>query len=349
MRLVRGDARGPGPFLLRLLLTPFGWLFAAAAEARHHLYRTGLFTVHRVPCPVVSVGNLTVGGTGKTPLVEWVVRESRLLGLNPVVLTRGYRTRAGGVPDEMEALARSLPDLRFVSDADRVRGALTAIERHLADALVLDDGFQHHRIGRLMDLVVVDATRPFGGGHCLPRGTLREPVRALRRAGAIVVTRADQVAADRLDALRRRLRREAPGAALATAVHAPCRLLDVRTGAERPVSWLAGRRVLAVSGLGNPMAFERTLRDLGARPGACLRFPDHHAYPAADLERVCAAARDGEVEAAVTTLKDAVKWASLPADPVPALALEVRLRFTGGEEAVRARLQGALRGSCGGG
>ena len=152
VRLVRGEATGPVPSILRLCLTPLSLLFAAVAEARILLYRLGVFTRHRVPCPVVSVGNLTVGGTGKTPLVEWVLKEIRLLGLNPVVLTRGYGARADEVPDELKVLAANLPGLHAVRDPDRVRGALKAIEMLCADALVLDDGFQHLRLSRALDI-----------------------------------------------------------------------------------------------------------------------------------------------------------------------------------------------------
>jgi tetraacyldisaccharide 4'-kinase len=264
------------------------------------------------------------------------------------VVSRGYRTPEGEVPDELAALARDLPDLRWVRDPDRVRGALTAIEKHLADAVVLDDAFQHHRIRRQLDLLAVDATNPFGGGHCLPRGLLREPVREVRRAGAVVVTRSDQVPAATVEALLRRLRRLAPRAALATAVHAPARLTELRSGEERPTDWLRDRAVLPVSGLGNPAAFERTLADLGARLAGALRFPDHHEYPESDLARVRTLAGENGVEAVVTTAKDAVKWGDWPDAGPPALVLEVRVRFASGEEEVRDRLRVALRGSSAG-
>jgi tetraacyldisaccharide 4'-kinase len=268
--------------------------------------------------------------------------ELRVRGWRPVVLSRGYGAREDEVPDELALLAESLPGFRAVRDPDRVRGALTAIEVHCADALVLDDGFQHHRLARQLDLVAVDATAPFGGGHCLPRGTLREPVRALRRADVVVVTRSDQVPREFLDRVLRRVRRAAPRAAVATAVHRPEVLQDVPGSAERPLAWLRGHRVFAVSGIGNPAAFERTLADLGAVVVGGERYTDHHHYGPGDLAGISRRAAAAAAEAVVTTHKDAVKWKTWPSPGPPALCLTVRIAFTSGEEEVRARLRHAL-------
>ena len=343
VRLVRGEISGVLPTLLRLLLAPPSWLFAAATEVRHALYTTGVFTRHRVPCPVVSVGNLTVGGTGKTPLVEWVVREISILGLNPVVLSRGYGAGLDEIPDELAALSQNLPDLHFVRDPDRVRGSLRAIEKHCAEVVVLDDGFQHLRLARELDLVTVDATAPFGGGHCLPRGTLREPVRAMRRAGGVVITRADQVSPETLARVQRRVRRAAPRAVTATAVHWPAFLRPLDDGGDLEPRWLRGRRVLTVAGLGNPRAFETSVSQLGAEIVQRARFPDHHAYSEDDLAEIRRAAGRAGAEAVITTQKDAVKWDHSPPSGPPAYFLGVRLAMTSGGEEVRSLLRSALR------
>jgi tetraacyldisaccharide 4'-kinase len=343
VRLVRGESRGPASVLLRLLLTPPSWAWAAAADLRFALYKSGVFSRHRVPCPVISVGNLTAGGTGKTPLVEWVVRELRLFGRNPAVLSRGYGATEGETPDEQATLDENLTDLRYVRDADRVRGALKAIERFCADSIVLDDGFQHFRLARQLDLVSVDATCPFGGGHCLPRGTLREPFRALRRAGAIVLTRTDQVGPREVERIFRKLRRVGGRASFATTIHAPHAVRPLAGGADLPPGRLAGLKAYAVSGIGNPAAFERTLASLGCRVVGTARFPDHHRYRAEDIRELAGAAETAGADAIVTTQKDAVKWKN-GASGVPAYSLVVRIRFTSGEEQVRERLRGALRG-----
>jgi tetraacyldisaccharide 4'-kinase len=343
VRFVRGETRGVADTLLRLILAPPSWLFAAAAETRIALYRSGVFTRHSVPCPVISVGNLTVGGTGKTPFVEWIVREVRLLGRRPAVLSRGYGADGDEIPDELAALAANLPDFLCVRDADRVRGAATAIERFLADAAVLDDGFQHLRLSRDLDLVTVDATAPFGGGHCLPRGTLREPIRGLRRAQGVLLTRSDQVEDRERESVLRRIRRAAPRAAIATAVHEPISLVPVGGGEPVPLDWLEGRKVYAVSGIGNPAAFEKTLRRLGAELAGVARFPDHQRYPAERLAGIGRAAAACGAEAVVTTQKDAVKWTPITGDSPPARALHVGISFTSGEDAIRDLIRAALR------
>jgi len=319
------------------------WLFAAAAESRVALYRSGVFSRHRVPAPVISIGNLTVGGTGKTPLVEWVVREIRALGKRPVVLSRGYGAPLSETPDELAALAENLPDFLCVRDSDRVRGALVAIEKHHADALVLDDGFQHLRLARDVDLVTVDATRPFGGNHCLPRGALREPVRALGRAHGVVLTRSDQVDEGERHRALRRIRRTAPRAEVATSIHAPVALEPVGDGPERKLPWLDGRKVFAASGIGNPAAFEDTLTALGAEIAGRVRYADHQRYDEAHLADLSRRAAAAGAEVIVTTQKDAVKWGDRPADSLPVVALHVGIAFTSGEDGILGLLRSALR------
>ncbi len=344
VRLVRGDLTGVVPALLRLLLAPPSWVFAAAAEVRVALFRIGVFTSHRVPCPVVSVGNLTVGGTGKTPLVEWVVREIRLFGLNPVVLSRGYRAAPGETPDEIRTLAENLSSFRYVVDPDRVRGALTAIERHYAEALVLDDGFQHLRLARQLDLVTVDATAPFGGGHCLPRGMLREPVRGLRRAHAVILTRTDQVPPDRLVRIRNRLRRVAPRAVVCTSVHRPRGLHALGGEETEDLRWLEGRRVYLACAIGNPWSFETTVRRLGAVVAGCARLPDHHPFGEEETEAILAAAREAGAEAVITTQKDAARWNGKAAGGPPLYWLGIGLEILSGREELRGLIRSALKG-----
>ncbi|MEN8151857.1 MAG: tetraacyldisaccharide 4'-kinase, partial [Planctomycetota bacterium] len=254
---------------------------------------------------------------------------------------------ADETPDELAALAENLPDLLFVRDPDRVRGALTAIETHLADALVLDDGFQHVRLARDVDLVTVDATSPFGGNHCLPGGALREPVRALRRAHGVILTRSDQVdEAVRAETLLR-IRRAAPRAAVATTTHAPADLRPVGGGVARSLSWLDGRKVYAVSGIGNPGAFEETLRSLGAELAGTARHADHQRYDRSLLGDISSRAEAAGAEAVVTTQKDAVKWVDRPESSMPALALHVGIGFTSGEAEIRSLLRDALRPASG--
>jgi len=328
--VLSGARRGIAARVARLglgLLTP---LYRLGLALRSLAYAIGLKRRVRVDVPVVSVGNLTTGGTGKTPLVSWVVARLRSWAATPGVVSRGYRRAEGEeASDEAAMLREELGSIIHVENPDRVRGAGDAIGRG-ADVIVLDDAFQHWRIRRDLDLVTIDATRPFGFGRLLPRGLLREPVGALRRAGVIVVTRADAVDRETLAGLRTRLERIAPGVPVAVTRHAPLDPPD-----------LAGRRVLAVSGVGHPAAFEATLERLGAKSVVGCRFRDHHAYDAADLDRMRAAAEG--VDLVVTTAKDEVKLrplreASGAEFPVPWHVLRIAIEFLDGVEAIDAAL-----------
>jgi len=295
--------RGGSVELLRVPAAVFGFL----ASVRGGLYDRGLLPVQRLDVPVVCVGNLTTGGTGKTPTVMFVACELARRGLRPGILSRGFK-KVDGAGDEARVVARHLPEVPHVEDSDRVRGGLE-LERRCCDVVVLDVGFQHRRLHRDLDLVLVDATRPWGlpGGTdgeavraVLPRGLLREAPSALARADALVVTRSDQVDAAALAALEGELDRQAPGRPILLARHRPSRLGG--SEGERPLSELAGREVDLVSGLGNPEAFERTVSGLGARIREHRRFDDHHAYGPSDLDGL---GEDGRL--LVTSEKDAVK------------------------------------------
>lgn len=322
---------------LELLALPAA-LFGAVARLRGACYDHGWFVSEHVDAPVVSVGNLSVGGTGKTPAVAWTARELARRGRRPGIASRGYRARPGETSDEALSLARELPDVPHEANPRRVEAARALLARG-CDTVVLDDGFQHRALARDLDLVLVDATRPWGlpvvregvPPVCalLPRGLLREPPGALARADALVITRADQVAPRELDVLRERLAELAPGRPIATAEHSPRGLSGLAGGAPAPLSELAGAEVELVSGIGNPEAFERSVRALGAEVAGHRRFPDHHAYVEGDL-----AGLRGRV---VTTTKDAVKLAGLAAArALDAWVLEVEFALTSGAPALAA-------------
>jgi len=323
IEIMSGRRRGVGPAVLRAA----GWVvskgYGAAAWLRRRLYRAGVFGSHRAPVPVISVGNLTTGGTGKTPMVIWLVGWLKEAGMTPAILTRGYKA-VEGKSDEAEMLwqATGAP---VVVDPDRV-GAARAAADGGADVLVLDDGFQHRRLKRDLDIVLIDATCPLGFGHCLPRGLLREPLSALRDADAVVITRADSIGAEELASLSRRLSAAAPDASLHTSGHAPTAVV-IQAGRHLPPSALAGRRVVAFCGIGNPDSFFNMLAGAGADLAERIAFDDHVAYGPAELGRVNQALKDTGAEAAVTTAKDRVKIA--PADlsaPLWTVRIEVRIR-----------------------
>ena len=292
--------------VLRRSLWPLAPLYGLAVSMRNRLYDRGLFAVHRLPVPVLSVGNLTVGGTGKTPLVMWLVERARRQGCRPGVLARGYRRAPGArLNDEGEMLERRFPGLLQVQDADRVRGGQRLVELG-ADLVILDDGFQHRRLHRDRDLVCLDARQPFADGTLLPVGDLREPRSGLRRASMCVITRAAGLTNEELQGRTRWLceisGRELP---VFATEHRAVDLLIQPEGGSAPVADLRGRRVLLLSGIARPGSFEDTVRNLGAEIVRHLRYPDHHAFRAAELQRAEQLAQKSSAQLLITEKDDA--------------------------------------------
>lgn len=303
---------------LRVVLV-WPWLvYRPLVRARNLLFDWGLRRRRRLDAPVISVGNLSVGGTGKTPLVALIADELAARGWAPAVLSRGYKGE-GGANDEARMLAHPV-----VCDPQRQRGGHRALAAG-ARALVLDDGFQHRQLHRDLDLVCIDATRPWGRadgrrGRTLPLGLLREAPAALRRAHLLVLTRCDQVPVERLNRLGAAL--EHFGKPVLRCRHRPSALRSL--GAERagdPAA-LAGRRMILASGIGNPAAFAATARSLGVTIVAEHRFGDHHAFT---REQIAALLAEADPDPLLITAKDAVKWLDLvpPAGRERVLVLEV--------------------------
>lgn len=296
----------PGATVTRAALLPLSAAFGLVARARGRLYDAGILRRHALPLPALSVGNLTVGGTGKTPVAAWVVAQLAARGTHPAVVLRGVGD------DEARVHALLNPGAPVVTDRDRVRGAFAAARRG-ADVLVLDDAFQHRRAARDADLVLI-ATETFGAhARLLPAGPYREPLSALRRASLVLVTRKSATAAHAAEVAGRvaALLVAGPGDPVDVAVAhlAPAAVVRwPRVGAggspEAALETLAGARVLAVAGIGAPSAFVAQLRALGASV-VLARFPDHHAYDERTVAGLAERARAADL--VVTTLKDAVK------------------------------------------
>jgi len=268
---------------------------------------------------VISVGNLTVGGTGKTPMVIDLASRLVARGYSPAVVARGYAAEDGQPNDEELLIRRHCPAVAYVADPDRVGAARDAVARCHSDVILLDDGFQHRRLARDLDIVLIDATCPLGFGRMLPRGLLREPPSALRRAHALVVTRSDQVSPAELSRLLDQLHRLAPDAALLTSSH---RVTDVQAldGSRSGIA-LADRRIAAFAAIGNPGAFRATLQHLGAIVAAEKWYRDHHRYTGYDVAMLSAFMRRTDAEFLVTTEKDAVKLEILAGDLAPRIAV----------------------------
>ncbi len=284
--------------------------------------------------PVISVGNLTVGGTGKTPMTLWLCERLLERGLKPAVLSRGYKASEEGVADELLLVSLACPKAVAVANPDRRAAGRLAIEEYGVQVAILDDGFQHRRLGRDLDLVLVDATRPFGYGHVLPRGLLREPVVGLRRANCVVLTRVDQATC--VDDLEREIRANAPDVPVLRAVH---RAEGWVTLAGQPEPSAPAGRVGAFAGIARPDAFARTLHACGVSPGASRWYDDHHAFSVADAEDLENWARREGLDTLVTTEKDAVKLSLLAHRwGVPVVALRVRIALQGDADTILTRL-----------
>jgi tetraacyldisaccharide 4'-kinase len=278
------------------------------------MFERGLRAVVRVGRPVVSVGNITTGGTGKTPVVGWLVEKLIAAALRPAILLRGYK---GG--DEQRMLIAQLPGALVEPDPNRVDAARRVIREHPdVDVFVLDDGFQHRRIHRDFDVVLIDATNPFGFDHVLPRGLLREPLDGLARASAFLVTHAHQAAPDRLAEIERTLHQYNPGASVFRCEHQ-----HAGFDGANPM----GRKVFAFCGIGNPAAFDGQLDSSGLQRVASHWFDDHYLYSEADLSMLRDLARRSGAEVLVTTEKDWVKLSVL-VERVPDLPPIARARLT---------------------
>jgi len=335
--IVSGRRRGAKAALWRGLFRAAETPYSLAVRWRNRQYDRGRKPSERVGVPVVSVGNLTLGGTGKTPLVEWLARWLRARGVRVALVSRGYGADAGARNDEALELEQKLPDVPHVQNPDRVAAARMAIAEFDSQFILLDDAFQHRRIHRDLDIVVIDALEPFGFGHVFPRGMLREPLAGLRRADAVVLSRADLVSGAERERIRAIVTRHAPGALWIEAAHVP-RGLRNASGVEAAADSLAGQPVAAFCGLGNPASFRATLNRLGYDVVAQREYPDHFPYPREEVESLVQWAGGLTVRGVVCTHKDLVKLGIDRLGPHPLWAVVVGLEMTVGAAELESRL-----------
>ncbi len=339
--VVSGERRGLQAGFLRLALrlveTPYTW----AVRYRNYGYDHGQAQVSHAAVPVISVGNLTLGGTGKTPLVAWIARWLRARDIRVTLISRGYGAAAGARNDEALELEQKLPDVPHLQNPDRVAAAATAVDEFECQMILLDDGFQHRRLARDLDIVLIDAVEPFGYGHVFPRGMLREPVSSLRRAQVVALSRADMVSETRRQELRATVARHNPDAAWVEMRHAP-ECLRAADGQTAPLATLAGKRIAAFCGIGNPVGFRHTLAQCGFDVAELREFPDHHGYTRDDVTSLGDGAREQGVSALVCTHKDLVKLGVGQVAGVPIWAVEIGLEILCGQADLEARLQAVL-------
>lgn len=325
-------------------------LYGAVIARINRRYDSGKGVI-RFDRPVISVGNLSMGGTGKTPMVAWIVRGLLDAGIRPCIAMRGYKS-GGGDSDEAAAYRREFPDVPIVAQPDRAEGLMRLFGQQYeedeppVECIVLDDGFQHRRIARDLDLVLVDATRPPFADRLAPAGWLREPVESLKRAGFVVVTHAEAVENAAVSEIEHRVAAVRGRGVDAVAGHAWAGL-NVTEGegdTGRPPEWLRGKRAVVASAIGNPGPFETAARKaLGREPVHTIRRPDHDPYASATVRKIVAAAKEAEV--ILTTEKDWSKLSKVRWD-VPVARPRLELRFDrGGEELLAEVLATVERGA----
>ena len=345
---------------LKFVLGGFSRLYERAVQIRLGLYRRRILRPQELGCPVVSVGNLTVGGTGKTPVAEMLARELQRRGRRVAILSRGYKSvprpfmqrlrnklfkhrdlfpprivsdgrevlldsrRAG---DEPHMLAKNLPGVCVLVDKDRVKSGLHALRHFDSDILLLDDGLQYQRLRHGIDVVLIDRQSPFGNERLLPRGTLREPPANLSRASYIIVTKSGPEPDEPLLARLRTLNRTA---AIIECSHAPRHWEDLKTGVKFPLGHLRGRHVGALSGIARPESFEEGVRQLGAVVEVSKAFADHHRFTKKEILRFLEWCDRRSLDALVTTEKDAVRFPDIDQPQVPMLFLRVEIEILRG-------------------
>ena len=296
--------------------------YSGVMRVRNFLYQKGISKSYKVSVPVICVGNITTGGTGKTPMVAWVVNQLKLLGKSPAILTRGYKA-VDGKSDEAELL-KKLTSVPVIMNPDRVAGAKNAIVQG-ADILVMDDGFQHMRLKRDADIILLDSTNPFGYRKMLPAGRLREPMKGLSRAAAFVATRSDQSTEENINSFLAYAKKFAPNAPTAKASHYPTKLISL-TGEQLNLEEIRNKKVLAFCALGNPAGFYNTLEHLGAKLVDHVEFADHADYSEKMLNKILDRAKQLNADFIITTQKDAIKIpTNFSGSKIYQLAIEMKI------------------------
>ena len=361
LEVIFGQRRGKKAALLRGVLFGLSKVFLIIVKGRRWLYEARIIRDHPLGVQVITVGNLTVGGTGKTPVVEKFARVLTDQGRKVAILSRGYRSKpppfaqrwknkllfqeevipprvvsdgkslllnSEDAGDEPYMLASNLKDVVVLTDKDRVKSGRYAIEQFGCDILLLDDGFQYWKLaGRRRDIVLVDAQQPFGNEHLLPRGTLREPPEHIRRADTIFITKSDGETAG----LRARIRKHNPSAGIIECVHWPLFFENVFNPEQREqIGWLKGKKVATLSGIAQPESFEQSLVQQGAELVYTKRFADHHRFNQQEILNTINRAKKRRADVILTTQKDAVRFPKIDRRDLPIFYMRVEIKILSG-------------------
>lgn len=320
--------------LLRTIETPY----ASIVRLRNRRFDSGHAQILGAGVPVISVGNLTLGGTGKTPLVAWLARWFQEQGVRVALVSRGYGARAGQANDEALELAQLLPEVPHIQNPDRVAAAREAVVQHGAELILLDDGFQHRRLHRDLDIVILDALEPFGFEHVFPRGTLREPISGLERAAVVALSRSNLVDEVERNKLRQRVAKIAPHAVWCELAARPYDLLAA-DGRRVDFTTLAGKPVVACCAIGNPAGFAHTLAECRLAPLALREFADHYSFTEADRTELANWAKSNGAAAILCTHKDLVKLLRTELGGCPLWAVTIGMEITAGKAELLTRLR----------
>lgn len=333
---------------IKPFLQILSWPYHLFTTLKRSFYKIGVFKKDHLSRPVISVGNLTVGGTGKTPLVKFLVEALQKKGIKVAILMRGYM--GGGADskfeksDEATMLRNTFPDIPVLTGANRFKNAQAFLTGNRADVFLLDDGFQHQQLSRDIDIIVIDATDPWGNGFLLPRGTLRESKNALKEVPIFVLTKTD-LGRENVREIYADLISRNPEALIVEAIHKPVSFVDVRTGDSIDLGVISKKQVCAICSIGNPNSFVQTLIGLEANIGTQFAFMDHHVYTQKDVERINQSRLNQKITTIVTTEKDAVKleqfWKIFPFD-TQILSLKIQIVITKEEESFLERIDRIL-------
>jgi tetraacyldisaccharide 4'-kinase len=361
-KLISGEKTGFAAVMLRLLLWCASVCYSVVVRLRNFLYSSGLLKAHRAKAAVISIGNITTGGTGKTPLVIWLCRQIasepvlQITNSQCAILTRGYKLsghkhktmkaqETDYLTDEPAVFAESCLEAEVIINPDRVAGAEEAAIKFGSKVLIMDDGFQHRRLARDLDIVAVDATEPFGYGRMLPAGLLREPVSSLKRADAVVITRCDQVSRNSLAELEDKLRLINPDLVMARSIHSPA-YVKTADKKEIGVEELKGRKVFAFCGIGNPESFLNTIQAIGAELVGSRIFNDHHHYTEDCMAEISEQAEKLNADMILTTQKDQnkIRLSASARTGVRLAYIAIEIRFLSGREQLTGLIEKALAG-----
>ena len=352
LKVLAGRKKGFSVWLFKALLWLLSLIYLCVIKIRSLLYHLRIFRARAVTAWVISVGNITLGGTGKTPVVERLARLLHARGRKVVIISRGYRRKTGPLFKRLKEKLRGAPTTRVVSDGsnillnsrvagdepymlavnlegvpilinrNRVKAAFYAIRRFKADTIILDDGFQHIGLKRDLDIVLIDATHPFGNAHLFPRGILREPLRSLARADLLLITKAVEGEQKELKESLYRLNQRAE---VLECRHGPVYLYDMRTSLKTTLDYIKGAPGAVLAGIAHPEGFERMVSELGVRIIYSRRFADHHFYSQQELIDIINKASRRGAEFLLTTEKDAVRFPRLPPGNLPVFSLRIRI------------------------